>query len=94
MVKADERERLLQVQLKRTHNKTMAQLQKQRELGSQIQKTDPDWIHLIENWAWQYNLMDIHNAMMVDVLHQLLKGLVNNMVSWLKAAVDDHVLAV
>ena len=47
-------------------------------------KTDKDWVHLVKNFAWDHQLVNIHETLMIDVLYQLLKGMVIHLLSWVK----------
>ena len=66
----------------RTHASTMAQLEHQAKFN--IVSSDDSWIHPIRNFAWNHYLVNIHQSMMVDILHQLLKGVVMDVVRWIK----------
>lgn len=39
-------------------------------------------IHDVENFAWYHTNTNIHTAIMVDPLHQLLKGIAESTVGW------------
>ena len=41
------------------------------------------------NFAWKHQLVNIHGVMMVDILHQLLKGIIMNMIEWTQILIDD-----
>ena len=62
----------------RTHGATIAQLELQQK--NKIHSTDDNWVHSVKNFAWNHYLINIHQSMMVDILHQLLKGAVMDVV--------------
>jgi hypothetical protein len=68
-----ERENLTKQWSDRTHKITQQQLSRQRQID--LAKTDDTWVHDVENFAWKHPYLNIHKAMMIDVLHQLLKGI-------------------
>lgn len=39
-------------------------------------------VHAVINFAWKHYWVNIHSAMMVDILHQLLKGIVKRLLDW------------
>ena len=41
------------------------------------------------NFAWKHQLVNIHGVMIVDILHQLLKGIIMNMIEWTQILIDD-----
>jgi Plavaka transposase len=43
----------------------------------QKQREKEERVHDTENFAWHHPYTNIHSAMMVDMLHQLLKGVVH-----------------
>jgi hypothetical protein len=71
----------------RTHAGTIAQLGHQKKFS--IESSDDNWIHPIRNFAWNHYLINIHQSMMVDILHQLLKGAVMDVVRWMKDLLRD-----
>ena len=64
----------------RTHESMKSQVRRQR--SQNIDKTDPSWVHPITNFSWAHPYTNIHQAMMMDILHQLYKGVVEYMNSW------------
>ena len=71
----------------RTHELTQHQTSCQWQTG--LAKTDDTWVHNVENIAWKYPYLNIHSAMMVDPLHQLLKGIAMYLISWTRTLVGD-----
>jgi hypothetical protein len=43
----------------------------------------------VENFAWKHSYLNIHKAMMIDVLHQLLKGITIYLITWVKTLTSD-----
>lgn len=43
-----------------------------------------NWLHEEANFAWSYDLVNIHSCMMLDALHQLLKGVSVHLFNWVK----------
>ena len=75
----------------RTHSTTMGQINKQKlqGRGNKILKSDPQWIHEVPNFAWEFPHVDIHAIMMVDLLHQLHKGIMQHTLQWLESLGAD-----
>jgi hypothetical protein len=71
----------------RTHKSTRAQISRQEKEGTP--QTDANWVHPFKNFAWDHYLLNIHKAMMVDVLHQLLKGMIMHLLDWIKTVMKD-----
>ena len=87
-----ERENLIKQWDDRTHELTQQQIARQRQTG--LAKTDDTWIHDVENFAWKHPYLNIHKAMMIDVLHQLLKGITMYLITWVKSLASDVLPAV
>jgi Plavaka transposase len=73
----------------RTHEETRRQIKRQ-QLENILPSSD-DWVHPVECFAWHHRLFNIHKGMMVDVLHQLLKGIVMRLIEWVRKLVGDVV---
>ena len=58
-----------------------------------VPKTDEDWVHLVKNFAWDHQLVNIYETLIVDMLHQLLKGMVMHLLSWVKLVLAIEVPA-
>jgi hypothetical protein len=39
----------------------------------------------VTSFAWKQSYLNIHDAMIVDILHQLLKGIVMHLLTWIKS---------
>ena len=87
-----ERENLTKQWDDRTHELTQQQIYRQRQTG--LAKTDDTWVHDVENFAWKHPYVNIHKAMMIDVLHQLLKGITMYLITWVKSLTSDILPAV
>ena len=87
-----ERENLIKQWDDRTHELTQQQIYRQRQTG--LAKTDDTWVHDVENFAWKHPYVNIHKAMMIDVLHQLLKGITMYLITWVKSLTSDILPAV
>jgi Plavaka transposase len=42
-------------------------------------------VHDVGCFAWSHPYTNIHTAMMVDMLHQLLKGVIHYLIDWIKS---------
>ena len=89
-VPEDERGDLRGTWAPRTHEDTRAQIDRQRR-NKKIKSTDEDWAHPVENFAWRHHFVNIHAGMMLDPLHQLLKGIVQRLIEWLKKLINETV---
>ncbi len=50
---------------------------------------DPNCVYSMENFAWNHSFVNIHECMMLDILYQLLKGVVDgtHILQWLKTII-------
>ena len=71
----------------RTHASTQAQIARQEK--EDIPEEDDNWVHPVQNFAWSHPMVNIHDAMLVDILHQLLKGTVEHLLKWLGQTIAD-----
>lgn len=96
-VPPDERHRLCaQGYPLRTHHSTFQQIIAQRDILAKkttlyARKTDGQidksmWVHDRDNFAWKHHLVNIHEVLHIDILHQLLKGIVSRLMQW----IQDH----
>src|SRR5277367_6246025 len=92
IVPPHERENLTKKWDDRTHEHTQQQIRHQ--LLHRVEKSDDNWVHEVENFAWKHPYLNIHKAMMIDVLHQLLKGIVMHLITWTKDLIAKSILAV
>ncbi len=65
----------------KTHENTRAQiaLQEIEEWIEDHSHRDLDCVHSMENFAWNHLFVNIHECMILDILHQLLKRMVGSM---------------
>ena len=89
-VPPNERENLSRTWPPRTHEFTQERHRQQELL--RLKRSDPEWVYPKINFAWDHFLLNIHEAMMTDVLHQLLKGLVPYLLDWLISLLQDSSL--
>ncbi len=73
------RKNLMIIYSYRTHEWTQHQIQQQK--NEHVNKTNDDWIHEISNFAWKHDMMNIHEIMMLNVLHQLLKDMIMHVIT-------------
>ena len=73
----------------RTHLDTQAQIQRQRI--THVEPSSDDWVHDAPCFAWNHAHFNIHEGMLADILHQLLKGLVMYTVTWIQQLIGQVV---
>ncbi|KAJ9624432.1 hypothetical protein H2203_005167 [Taxawa tesnikishii (nom. ined.)] len=71
----------------RTHEETQQQISYQRM--NPTDRDREDWVHDIDSFAFGHPWVNIHATMMVDILHQLLKGVLDHVRQWLIALLED-----
>ena len=62
----------------RTHKKTKRQIKCQK-LKNILPSSD-NWVHPVEYFTWHYHLFNIHKGIIIDILHQLLKGIIMQLI--------------
>lgn len=73
---------------RRTHASTQARIKRQRADNLSIKEAMS--VHDIANFAWEHWHVNIHETMMLDILHQLYKGLAIYMKDWvLRTLAED-----
>ena len=92
IVPPHERENLTKRWDDRTHEHTQRQIDRQRLDG--VERSNDNWVHEVENFAWKHPYLNIHKAMMVDILHQLLKGITMYLITWIKVLISNTLPAV
>ncbi len=50
--------------------------QQKQQRKNNIIKNDFAWIHSMKNFAWSQTFINIHEIMMINMLHQLLKRII------------------
>ena len=78
-----ERERVTKKWEFRTHKSTWEQIERQRNNPAvQRARAADEWLHPRESFAWDYSYVNIHAILLSDILHQLYKSVVTNLVFW------------
>lgn len=92
-VRPGDRENLCKDSPIRSHKATKDQIRRQqrRDLGASAKMTGEMDVHLVSNFAWNHPFVNIHTTLMPDILHQLLKGVVEHLVEWVVALLEDTV---
>lgn len=72
----------------RTHRQTQTQIGDQQKRSGKALAGEMD-VHMVDNFAWKHPHVNIHSAMMVDILHQLLKGIVMRLLDWTQDVLKD-----
>ena len=83
------REKLMERWEFRTHSYTQRRIRRQREEGTK--QNEPMFVHPLSNFAWRHSFVNIHAVMMIDILHQLLKGIVMRLVDWIVHLIAEEV---
>ena len=67
-----------------THKSTWEQIEYQRNNPAvQRDRVADEWLHLQECFAWNHSYVNINTILLSDILHQLYKVNVTNLVSWI-----------
>jgi Plavaka transposase len=82
-----ERTNLLKRHESRSHYLT--QLQHEKQQKEDMDSRDPSWVHPIDNFAWKLPYANVHDAVAVDILHQLFKGIMKYTREWTKTLVKN-----
>lgn len=67
----------------RTHEQMQHQIRTQSNPRKKIPRSNDNWVHKYENFAWHHTYVNIHDCMGSDMLHQLYKGLVKDLIKHL-----------
>ena len=74
----------------RTHELTWEQIKRQRNNPAvQRVRTADEWLYPRESFAWDHSYVNIHAILLSDILHQLYKGVVTNLVSWITKTIVE-----
>ena len=85
-----ERERVTKKWEFRTHKSTWEQIERQRNNPAvQQARAADEWLHPQESFAWDYSYFNIHAILLSDILNQLYKGVVTNLVSWITKTIVE-----
>ncbi len=73
-----------------THESTWEQLERQvNNPALQRDKAADGWLHPRESFAWDHEYVNIYAILLSDILHQLYKGVVTNLVSWITKTIIE-----
>ena len=73
-----------------TYQSTWNQLKRQyNDLAIQQNKAADSWLHQQECFAWDHKYINIYAIFLLDILHQLYKSFVTNLVSWITKTIMD-----
>jgi hypothetical protein len=67
----------------RTHEFMQEQIRRQQH--EQLNSRNEKWIHKMKDFVWDYSLINIHEIMMIDILHQLFKSMMMHFLSWIQS---------
>jgi hypothetical protein len=71
----------------RMHLQMRSQMQKQHD--QRINPSNQDWVHPIDCFAWRHSFVNIHEAISIDMLHQLQKGVFRDLINWIQSLLQD-----
>ena len=77
-----------------THQYTHNQLNQQWQEWStmSIKKQDEImYVHKLDNFVWKHLLMNIHDIMQMNILHQLLKDVLDHTIIWIKTLIVNKI---
>ena len=72
-----------------THVFTKNQQKQQRK--NNIIENNSAWIHSVKNFARSHMFINIHETMMINMLHQLLKRIVSYLILWFSQIINESV---
>jgi hypothetical protein len=81
-VSSKERKNLKKKWSLRTHEFTQKQIQRQRLRV--VNSKDDDWIHDMTNFVWNHHFVNIHETIMMNILHQLFKRMIMHFLTWIQ----------
>ena len=74
----------------RTQEWTWEQIERQRNnLAVQRDRAANEWLHPQGCFAWNHSYVNIYAILLSDILHQLYKGIVTNLVSWITRTIVE-----
>ena len=87
---SQEQENLTKTWPPQIHESTWSQLEKQENDSlKQRDRVFGDWLHPRDCFAWHHRHINIHVILLSDILHQLYKGIVTNLVEWLTKSIKE-----
>ena len=73
-----------------THELTWEQIERQcNNPAVQRAKAADKWLHPRESFAWDHSYVNIHAIFLSNILHQLYKGVMTNLVSWITKTIVE-----
>lgn len=72
----------------RTHENTKSRIM--RVKNSRLVQTDEDFVHPHTSFVWSHHRVNVHQAIAVDLLHQIHSGVVKRMFSWILEELDNY----
>ena len=85
-----ERERVTKKWEFQTHKSTWEQIECQRNKPAvQRARAADEWLHPQKSFAWDHSYINIHAILLFDILHQLYKDVVTNLVSWITKTIVE-----
>jgi hypothetical protein len=69
---------------------TFIKNQQKQQRKNNLIKNDSVWIHSMRNFAWSHMFINIHETMMINMLHQLLKRIISYLVLWLSQIINEN----
>jgi len=88
-VSSHERENLNKTWSIQTHVFTKNQQRQQRK--NNMIENNFAWIHSVKNFAWSHMFVNIHETMIINVLHQLLKKIISYLMLWFSQIINESV---
>jgi hypothetical protein len=61
-----------------------------RQVRQRMKSNDAQYVHPVKNFAWAFPYVNIHQALVPDLLHQLHKGVVKHSNNWLIGFVNEQ----
>ncbi len=65
--------------------------QQRQQRKNNIIENDFAWIHSVKNFAWSHMFINIHETMMINMLHQLLKKIILYLMLWFSQIINESV---
>jgi hypothetical protein len=90
-VPSSERQNLTKEWPIRTHEQMQNQIYKQRTSKRKISKAHDEWVHEYDNFGWRHAHVNIYDCIGSDMLHQLYKGLVKDLIKHLTMLVSNSI---
>ncbi|KAF2702389.1 hypothetical protein K504DRAFT_394457 [Pleomassaria siparia CBS 279.74] len=59
------------------------------QTAANVRPVHPDYVHKVSNFTWRHAHVNVHEALVPDLLHQLHKGIVKHSLDWLSLLIGD-----